>query len=53
MGHSAGGHETLEMLDGIFDSFDYPEQSSIEQGREKERKVVRCSVKCWIRLARA
>ena len=30
MGHSEGAHETLEMLDGILDPFDQPEQSSIE-----------------------
>ena len=50
MGHSAGAHETLEMLGGILDSFDQPEQSSIEQGRAKASKVVRCLVKCRIRL---
>ena len=50
MGHSAGAHETLEMLDGMFDSFNHTEQSSTEQGRGEARKVVRCSVKCWIHL---
>ena len=52
MGHSAGAHETLEMLDGMSDSFDHPEQSSTEHGRAKASKVVRCSVKYWIRLTR-
>ena len=53
MGHSAGADETLNMLDGILDSFDQPEQSSTEQGRAKASKVLRCSVKFWIRLTRA
>ena len=47
MGHSTAA---LEMFDGMLDSFDHPEQSSTEQGRTKVSKVVRCSVKCWIRL---
>ena len=51
---SAGAHETLEMLDGMLDSFDHPEQCSTEQGRAKGRKVLRCSVvKCWICLTKA
>ena len=37
MGHSAGARETLEMLDGMLDSFDHPEQSSTEQGRAGEQ----------------
>ena len=53
MGHSAGAHETLEMLHGMLDSVDHPEQSSTEQGRAKASNVVRCSVKCLIRLTRA
>ena len=53
IGHSAGAHETLEMLGEMLDSFDQPEQSSTEQGRAKVSKVVRCSVKCWIRLISA
>ena len=53
VGHSAGAHETPEMLDEMLYSFDHPEQSSTEQGRAKARKVVRCSVKCRIRLTRA
>ena len=32
VGHSAGAHETLEMLGGMLDSFDHTEQSSTEQG---------------------
>ena len=44
---------TLEMLDKMLDSFGHPEQSSTEQSRAKASKVVRCSVKCWIRLTRA
>ena len=35
MGHRAGAHETLEMLDGMLDSSDHPEQSNTEQGRAK------------------
>ena len=38
MGHSAGAYKTLEMLDGMFDSFDHPEQSSTEQGRRKGKQ---------------
>ena len=53
IGHSAGAHKTLEMLDWMLDAFDHPEQSSTEQGRAKARKVVRYSVKYWIRLTRA
>ena len=53
MGHSAGAHETLEMLDGMLYLFGHPEQSSTEQDRAKASKVVRCSVKCRIRLTRA
>ena len=53
MGHSAGAHETLEMLDGILDSFDHLEQGSTEQGRGRASKVECCSVKCWVRLTRA
>ena len=52
MGHSAGAHETLEMLDEMLDSFDHPDQSSTKHGRLKASKVVRCSVKCWIPLTR-
>ena len=47
------GHETLEMLDGMVYSFYQPKQSSNEQGRAKASKVVRCSVKCWIRMTMA
>ena len=39
-GHSAGAHETLEILNGMLYSFDHPEQSSAEQGRAKASKVV-------------
>ena len=53
MGHSAGAHKTLETLDGMVYSFDNPEQSSTEQGRAQASRVVRSSVKCWIRLTRA
>ena len=53
MGYSAGAHETLEILDGVLYSSDHPEQSSAVQCRAKASKVVRCSVKCWIRLPRA
>ena len=54
IGHSAYiAYNTLEMLDGMLDAFDHPEQSSTEQGRAKARKVVRYSVKYWIRLTRA
>ena len=35
MGHSAGAHGTLEMLDEMLDSFDHPEQSSTEHGSAK------------------
>ena len=47
------GHETLEMLDGMFFLFDHPKQSTTEQGRAKASKVASCSVKCWIRWTRA
>ena len=42
MGHSAGAHETLEMLDGMLCSFDHPEQSSTEQGRARQSKGEQC-----------
>ena len=45
IGYCAGAHETLEILDGILDLFDYPEQSSTEQGKAMASKIVRCSVK--------
>ena len=53
MGHGAGAHKTVETLDGMVYSFDNPEQSSTEQGRAQASRVVRSSVKCWIRLTRA
>ena len=53
MGHSAGAHETLEMLNRMLDSFNHLEQRSTEHGRVQASKVVRCTVKCWMRLTRA
>ena len=35
MGHGAGAHETQEMLEGMLDSFEDPEQSGTQQGRAK------------------
>ena len=36
IGHSAGAHETLEILDGMLDSFNHPEsRAAQEQGRAK------------------
>ena len=43
IGHRGGAHETLEMLDGMLDSSDHPEQSSTEHGKAKASNV-RCSV---------